>query len=68
MGPESVFQNYSLTVKGAAEQVNSWGGGGGGVRPTCKTCPTRGVWGHAIPGKFLNLHALRLNLEPSGGI
>ena len=24
----------------------------GGARRTCKTCPTRGVWGHAPPGNF----------------
>ena len=46
---------------GASEQL-------GGARRTCKTRPTRGVWGHAPPRKFSNLHALRLNLEPSGGI
>ena len=28
---------------------------------------SEGVWGNALPGKFWNLHALRLNLKPSGG-
>ena len=50
----------NLSVSGAAEQVNSWGGGQG---DHAKLTPL-----HAPPGKFSNLHALRLNLEPSGGI
>ena len=36
---------FSSTA-GAAEQVNS-----------CKSHATRGVWGHAPPGKFSHLHA-----------
>ena len=42
---------------GASEQF--------GARRTCKTRRTRGGWGHTPPGKFSNLHALRLNLAPS---
>ena len=42
---------------GVAEQVNSKGG----PDEHAKHAQVGG-------GKFLNLHALRLNLEPSGGI
>ena len=48
----------SIRSSGANEQL-------GGARQTCKTWPTRGVWG-MLPQE--NLHALKLNLEPSGGI
>ena len=68
--PHVCEMNVILCTSGgswASEQLGGGGGGGGG-RETCKTCPTRGVWGHAPPGKISNLHALRLNLEPSGGI
>ena len=46
---------------GASEQL----GGGGGQGEHAKLTP---LHAHAPPGKFSNLHALRLNLEPSGSI
>ena len=60
--PNSKYED--INVSGAVEQVNREHR----ARRTCKTRPTRVVWGHAPPGKFSNLHTLRLNLEPSGGI
>ena len=50
--PKAVTSLESRARRPAAEQVNSWGGGGGA---NMQTHPTRGVWGHAPPGKFSNL-------------
>ena len=55
------LQLVSFRGSGASEQL----GGGGVARRTCKLTP---LHAHAPQGKFSNLHALRLNLEPSGGI
>ena len=43
---------------GASEQL-----GGGGADEYAKHAQVGGSGGHAPPGKFLNLQALRLNLE-----
>ena len=56
------LQLVSCRGGGASEQLGG-GGGGGGQGEHGKLTPL-----HAPPGKFSNLHALRLNLEPSGGI
>ena len=49
-------------MTGAAEQVNSLGG-----EANMQNMPHYRVWGHGAPGKFSNLQALRMNMEPSGG-
>ena len=51
-----------VPMTGAAEQVNSLGG-----EANMQNMPHYRVWGHGAPGKFSNLQALRMNMEPSGG-
>ena len=60
-----IFESHDIFRK----YTHSGGGGGGGGQANMQNSPRyRGVWGHAPPRKFSNLHALRLNHEPSGGI
>ena len=43
------------------------GVGGPSLRGHGCAAPARGVWGHAPPGKFWNLHSLRVILAQSVG-